>query len=83
MAATTADAPATSPLRRWGRSYALMARYEVLGLRLEWSFVLIIQLLMGAGMVIMYGFFFEELGPTQMVYLVSGAPALALIPSGS
>jgi ABC-2 type transport system permease protein len=68
--------------RGWGTSYLLMARYEVLSLRTEWSTVLIIQLLMGAGMVIMYGFFFEELGPTQIAYLVSGAPALALIPVG-
>jgi ABC-2 type transport system permease protein len=74
--------PDASLARRWGRSYVLMARYEVLGLRLEWTLILIIQLLMGAGMAIMYGFFFEDLGPTQVAYLVSGAPALALIPVG-
>jgi ABC-2 type transport system permease protein len=81
----TTTAVATPPrtrLRGWLRGYILMTRYEVLSLRLEWSFVLVIQLLMGAGMVVMYGFFFEELGPSQIAYLVSGAPALALIPVG-
>jgi ABC-2 type transport system permease protein len=81
MAAPALAGRSTRP-QGWGTSYLLMARYEVLSLRIEWSTVLIIQLMMGAGMVIMYGFFFEELGPTQVAYLVSGAPALALIPVG-
>jgi ABC-2 type transport system permease protein len=82
MATSAPAVTIPSPTRRWGRSFLLMARYEVLGLRLEWSLILVVQLLMGAGMVIMYGFFFEELAPSQVAYLVSGAPALALIPVG-
>jgi ABC-2 type transport system permease protein len=82
MASALLAGTVASRSRRWGRSYLLMARYEVLSLRLEWAMILTIQLLMGAGMVIMYGFFFEEMSPTAMAYLASGAPALALIPVG-
>jgi hypothetical protein len=83
MASPTLAVPSLTRTRGWATSYLLMARYEVLSLRTEWSTVLIIQLLMGAGMIIMYGFFFEELGPTQIAYLVSGAPRSRSSPSGS
>lgn len=59
-----------------------MLHFEVLNLRLWLSLALIIQILMSAGMVYMYGFYFGDLPAEAQAFLVSGVPALALVPIG-
>lgn len=63
-------------------SYVRMLRYEVTSLRLYLVFALLIQVLIGAGMGIMYGFYLGDLPQTAVTFLVSGIPALALFPIG-
>lgn len=66
----------------WLRSFALMLRYELLGAR-QWAGVMVVvQFMMGAGMAVMYGFFYPEVTPTVALYITTGIPTLALVPMG-
>jgi ABC-2 type transport system permease protein len=42
----------------------------------------VIQLMMGAGMAIMYGFFYPDVSEATALYIATGTPTLALIPLG-
>jgi ABC-2 type transport system permease protein len=49
----------------------------------EWAgFLVIIETAMGAGMALMYGFFYPHVTPSTALYIATGAPTLALIPLG-
>lgn len=66
----------------WFDGYRTMLRYDLLSMR-EWlSFFLIIQIFMGAGMAIMYGFYFDEIPDVFATFVATGAPVLAIIPVG-
>lgn len=67
---------------RWFRSYVMMMRFDVRGLGQWLSIAIVIQILMGAGMAIMYGFYLGDLPEIAKVFLATGIPALALIPIG-
>jgi ABC-2 type transport system permease protein len=67
---------------RWFRSYAMMLRFDVRGLGQWLAFGLLIQVLMGAGMAIMYGFYLGEVSPQLGTFMAAGVPAIALIPIG-
>lgn len=69
-------------VRRWFRSYVMMMRFDVRGLGQWLSIAIVVQILMGAGMAIMYGFYLGELPEIAKVFLATGVPALALIPIG-
>jgi ABC-2 type transport system permease protein len=71
-----------SGLRHLVRSYAVMVRFEATNLRVFLAITLVIQTLMGAGMAVMYGFYFGDMSETAKTFLVSGIPALALFPVG-
>lgn len=66
----------------WLSSYASMLRFELGNLRAFLVLAAVIQLLMGAGMSFMYGFYLGALPPDAQAFLVSGIPALAIIPIG-
>jgi ABC-2 type transport system permease protein len=66
----------------WLRGYGLMLRFDLSSQRRWLPFAVAMQILMGAGMAIVYGFYVPRLGAAGLLYLVSGAPALALIPLG-
>jgi len=83
----TAIATSVVPARRSGighlwDSYRSMLRFELLSLRDFLPPALVIQLLMGCGMAVMYGFYFGDLPAAAKTFLVSGIPALALFPIG-
>jgi ABC-2 type transport system permease protein len=40
------------------------------------------QVFMGAGMAVMYGFFYPEVDEVTALYIATGTPTLALIPLG-
>ncbi len=83
MTASTLSLPTPRRgLRHWWHGYWTMLRFETLNLRLWLTSALVIQVLMSAGMVYMYGFYFGEIPPEAQAYLVSGIPALALVPIG-
>ena len=64
------------------RSYTQMVRFEAVNMKSFLVATLIIQTMMGAGMAIMYGFYFGEMPDVAKTFLVSGIPALALFPVG-
>jgi len=67
----------------WLRGYASMLTFELINQRLMLPIMLFVQIMLGAGMAIMYGFYFGGgLPPRVATYLASGIPALALIPVG-
>jgi ABC-2 type transport system permease protein len=49
----------------------------------QWApMMAVIQLMMGAGMAIMYGFFYPQVSEATALYIATGTPVLALIPLG-
>jgi ABC-2 type transport system permease protein len=80
---TTLPAPV---LRRgaayWRAGYRGMLRFDLASAR-EWlvPFVMI-QILMGAGMALIYGFYLGDMPPAVATFVATGAPTLALIPLG-
>lgn len=66
----------------WLRGYLSMLRFELLSQRAFLVFFIMVQILMGAGMVFMYGFFLGDLPPQAAAFVTTGIPALALIPIG-
>ncbi|MGA7988020.1 MAG: ABC transporter permease [Candidatus Dormiibacterota bacterium] len=71
-----------SGVRYWFASLRWMLQFDYGRMR-EWaSMMVLIQMLMGAGMVIMYGFFYPQITAAHALYIATGAPTLALIPLG-
>lgn len=74
------------PLRRgvsyWWQSYLAMLRWVLAQQKVLFVSVLFIQLFMGLGSVAMYSFYIGDVDPQVATYLVSGLPALAIIPVG-
>jgi ABC-2 type transport system permease protein len=66
----------------WLGSYRAMLRFDLANLREVLSFFLVIQVLMGAGMAVIYGFYFDQLPPVAATFIATGAPTLAIIPVG-
>lgn len=66
----------------WTASFWNMLRFEFINMRAYLVLTLVIQILMGGGMVYMYGFYFGEISDVVKTYIVTGIPALALIPVG-
>jgi ABC-2 type transport system permease protein len=77
---------ADSSIRRghsyWWGSFFSMLRFDLMSLRRELVTVALLQLLMGAGMAIIYGFYFDEISPTVATFIVTGTPTLAIVPVG-
>lgn len=74
--------PAAGPAW-WLRSYRLLLRRDLIELRLQLVTILIIQIFMGAGMAVIYGFMLGDLPPIRTIYVATGAPVLALVPVGA
>lgn len=79
---TPAAAFATAPATGWWRAFALSLRWEWGDARQWAGMMIVIQFMMGAGMAMMYGFFYPEITPTTALYIATGIPTLALIPLG-
>ncbi len=75
-------ATVTTGLARWLRSYTMMLRFDLRGLGQWLVFGLLIQVLMGAGMAILYGFYLGDVPPEVGQFMAGGVPAIALIPIG-
>jgi ABC-2 type transport system permease protein len=59
-----------------------MLRFDLASMRELLPFFLLIQMLMGAGMAIIYGFYFADLPPLQATFIATAAPTLAIVPVG-
>jgi len=66
----------------WLASCWNMIRFEFVNMRTFLSLALLIQVLMGGGMAYMYGFYFGDVPDVVKTFIVTGIPALALIPVG-
>jgi ABC-2 type transport system permease protein len=66
----------------WWDSFVSMLRFDMASLRETLPAVAVLQILMGAGMAIIYGFYFDEIPEIAATYIVTGTPALAIVPVG-
>ncbi len=76
------NAPIRSGWPYWWQSYVAMLRFDITNLRTYLVLLLIIQVLMGAGMAYIYGFYLGDVPPLGQLFIVTGIPALALVPLG-
>lgn len=66
----------------WLACLRVMLRFD-LGRARGWAAMMVlIQVLMGAGMAVMYGFFYPRITPAVALYISTGTPTLALVPLG-
>jgi ABC-2 type transport system permease protein len=82
MTATTLDIRVPAGSDSWLDGYTSMLRFETRNLRTYLTVGLAIQILLGAGMALMYGFYFGDVDSVQRTFLVTGIPTLALVPIG-
>lgn len=68
--------------RWWLSSYALSLRFDLSTQRAWLPMAVALQVLLGAGMALIYGFYVPNMPKVALTYLVAGAPTLALIPIG-
>lgn len=66
----------------WVRSYTLALRFDLSNQRAWLPMAVALQVLLGAGMAMIYGFYVPHLPKGALLYLVTGAPTLSLIPVG-
>lgn len=66
----------------WIRSYVLSLRFDVSSQRTWLPLSVALQVLLGAGMAIIYGFYVPNLPKAAVLYLVTGAPTISMIPIG-
>jgi len=86
-AVPTLPAASLSPQLRsgpshWLRSYWLMVRWEFMSLRLIFPIMVLVQIFMGAGLVIGFSLLFEEVPPLQAVYLSTGSTVVSMLVVG-
>lgn len=79
---TTADLSLRHGPAYWWGSYLSMLRWVVAQQKAFFGMVAFFQLLLGVGSVAMYGFYLGDVDPLTATFLVSGLPALAIIPVG-
>jgi ABC-2 type transport system permease protein len=64
------------------RSYGLMLRFDLASARAWLPFLVGLQLLLGVGSAVMYGFYIPNLTKAGALFIVTGAPTIALVPIG-
>ena len=69
-------------MRHWWRSYWLLLRWSVLQQRAQLPFLLVVQTLLGVGVVIGFAFLVPRMDRATALYLATGAPTIALIMVG-
>lgn len=66
----------------WAAGFRGMLRFDLASSR-DWLLpFMMVQILMGAGMALIYGFYLGEMPPAAMAFVATGAPTLAVIPLG-
>ncbi len=66
----------------WLASMASMMRFDYGRVRQWVPMMIVIQTFMGAGMALLYGFFYPHVTAVRALYITTGAPTLALVPVG-
>lgn len=70
------------PVRNWLRSYLLLVVWEVKGFRIVLPLAIAAQIILGAGLVIGFGFLVGEIGRTEALYLATGVTVISMITLG-
>ena len=71
-----------SGARYWVASLFCMLRFDYGRMR-QWApMLMVVQTMTGAGMALLYGFFYPHVTAARALYITTGAPTLALIPLG-
>jgi ABC-2 type transport system permease protein len=87
-AAVTAAAMVTDGIvlrrgpRAWLQGFAHMLRFEYANIRSWAALIFLVQVMMGVGMAVMYGFFYPDVDDTTALLITTGVPTLALVPLG-
>lgn len=68
--------------RYWLDSYAAMLRFDLAAQRNWLPLFALMQILFGAGMAIIYGFYIGHLSRDAALFIVSGSPELAVLTAG-
>ena len=68
--------------RYWIDSYAAMLRFDLAAQRNWLPMFALMQIMFGAGMAIIYGFYIGHLSKDAALFIVSGSPALAVLTAG-
>ena len=66
----------------WFASLVSMMRFDYGRVRQWVPMMVVIQAFMGAGMALLYGFFYPHVTAVRALYITTGAPTLALVPLG-
>jgi len=66
----------------WLRSYLLMVEWEVRSFRLILPLAVVVQILLGAGLAIGFGFLIGEIPATDALYLATGVAVVSMITVG-
>jgi ABC-2 type transport system permease protein len=66
----------------WLRSYGLMVAWELKSLRLILPIAIAVQILVGAGLVVGFGFLMGDIPTLQAVYLATGVTVISMITVG-
>lgn len=69
-------------LRRWVRSLAVMISWELRGLRMVLPIAIVVQVMIGAGMIIGFGFLLGDAPAIQILYLCTGVTVISMITLG-
>ena len=69
-------------IRHWLRSFFLMTVWELRSFRMILPFSIIVQILLGAGLVIGYGFLIGDLPELEALYLTTGLAVVSMITIG-
>lgn len=84
--ASTFAGPTDVVVRRgpgpWFAAARHMLRFEWVNLRPWAGITLLVQIMMGVGMAVMYGFFYPDVDRTTALLITTGVPTLALVPLG-
>lgn len=68
--------------RYWLSRYAAMLRFDLAAQRNWLPMFVLMQILFGAGMAIIYGFYIGRMSREAALFIVTGAPALAVLTAG-
>jgi ABC-2 type transport system permease protein len=69
-------------VRYWADSYSAMLRFDLAAQRNWLPMFALMQVMFGAGMAIIYGFYIGHLSSGAALFIVSGSPALAVLTAG-
>ena len=66
----------------WLRSFSLMLIWEIRSLRIVLPLAIVVQIILGAGLVIGFGFLLGDMPTTEALFLATGVTVISMITLG-